>query len=190
MTDERDEMDESMDESMNESMNESVAKAARLMRTEIPVRSAWRDALLSRIESDGEVSRRSRRWTIPPVVAIAAGVLLVLLGAAGATLVSRASSRSTAATLLSSATPMVRFVYVAPGATRVSVVGDFNQWNPTAVPLRRLNDGTWIADVPLMPGRYAYAFVVDGKLEADPNAPRAADSDFGVANSILMVRGS
>jgi hypothetical protein len=31
--------------------------------------------------------------------------------------------------------------------------------------------------------------VVDGKIEADPNAPRATGDDFGVVNSILMVRG-
>jgi 1,4-alpha-glucan branching enzyme len=81
-------------------------------------------------------------------------------------------------------------VFVAPSAGNVSVVGDFNQWNPSAIPLRRLSDGTWIADVPLAPGRYAYAFVVDGRLEPDPSAPRAADGDFGVANSIIMIRGS
>jgi 1,4-alpha-glucan branching enzyme len=82
----------------------------------------------------------------------------------------------------------VRFVYVAPGATSVSLVGDFNQWNPTAKPLRRLGDGTWITDVPLPPGRYAYAFVVDGKVVVDPAAPRAT-GEFG-ENSVVMVRGS
>ena len=56
------------------------------------------------------------------------------------------------------------------------------------MPLHRLNDGTWIIDVPLVAGRYAYAFVVDGRIEVDPTAPRAG-GDFG-ENSILMVRGS
>ena len=182
MTDKRDVVDDAM--------NESAAMAARILRGEVPVRTEWRDALLSRIESDSRLDRRPPGWTIRPAMAIAAGLLLVLLGAAGATLVSRATNRPGVAALLPSGKPLVRFVYVAPAAAHVSVVGDFNQWNPSAVPLRRLNDGTWIADVPLTPGRYAYAFVVDGKLESDPTAPRAADSDFGVANSIVMVRGS
>ena len=76
----------------------------------------------------------------------------------------------------------------APNARSVSVVGDFNHWDANATPLRKLSDGTWIIDVPIDPGRYAYAFVVDGKIEVDPSAPRA-DGEFG-ANSILMVRGS
>jgi hypothetical protein len=175
---ERDERDE---------INESASAAARMLRAEVPVRAAWREALLSRIELDERMSRRG--WTIHPALAIAASVMLILAGAVGATLIAR-TSKSPVAVAASAGTSSVRFVYVAPGAAHVSVVGDFNQWNPSTVPLRKLNDGTWIADVPLTPGRYAYAFVVDGKLEADPTAPRATDSDFGVANSIVMVRGS
>jgi hypothetical protein len=174
----------------DDAMNESAEQAARVLRADVPVRAEWRTALLSRIESDSLPASRAKGWTIRPTMAIAASVLLVMIGAAGALVTSRSLNRSEVAVIPQSAKPVVRFVYVAPNATHVSVVGDFNQWNPTAVPLRRLSDGTWIADVPLVPGRYAYAFVVDGKLEADPTAPRATDSDFGVANSIVMVRGS
>jgi hypothetical protein len=177
-------------EDIDDALNESAAAAARLLRAEVPVRAAWRAELLSRIDADDRFARRADIWTIRPLLAIAASVLLVFLGAAGATLLSRAPRPAAVVAARPAATPLVRFVYVAPGASHVSVVGDFNQWNPAAVPLRRLNDGTWIADVPLVPGRYAYAFVVDGKLETDPTAPRAADSDFGVANSIVLVRGS
>jgi hypothetical protein len=178
------------DEMEGDGMNESAERAARLLRADVPVRAEWRSALLTRIEADSPLDRRPKGWTFRPAMAIAASVLLVVIGAAGALLMSRSLNSPDVAAVPQSAKPVVRFVYVAPGAAHVSVVGDFNQWNPTAVPLRRLSDGTWIADVPLVPGRYAYAFVVDGKLEADPTAPRATDSDFGVANSIVMVRGS
>ena len=83
------------------------------------------------------------------------------------------------------------FAVWAPNAEEVSVVGDFNHWNPRAVPLKRSADGTtWEAEVLLPPGRYAYAYFVDGVLARDPRAPQVRDDDFGSPNSILMVKGS
>lgn len=85
----------------------------------------------------------------------------------------------------------VRFTFLAPSASAVTIVGDFNHWNPTAVPLRRSADGKmWEVEIPLPPGRYAYAFLVDGVLARDPAAPQARDDDFGSSNSVLMVKGS
>jgi hypothetical protein len=172
----------------DDGMNDSAAAAARMLRTDVPVRPEWREALLARVEADSRRSAEPRVWRLRPVVAIAAGVVLILLGAAGARLLPDGPGARLSGAVVAPAA--VRFVFVAPSAGNVSVVGDFNQWNPSAIPLRRLSDGTWIADVPLAPGRYAYAFVVDGRLEPDPSAPRAADGDFGVANSIIMIRGS
>jgi 1,4-alpha-glucan branching enzyme len=84
----------------------------------------------------------------------------------------------------------VRFLLVARNAGRVSVVGDFNGWNPGSTPMRRANDGqSWIAEVPLAPGRHVYAFVVDGDVVTDPAAPVAAEEDFGVRNSVVLVSG-
>jgi hypothetical protein len=39
----------------------------------------------------------------------------------------------------------------------------------------------------LAPGRYEYQLVVDGKWIADPSAQQRSDSEFGAANSVLMV---
>jgi hypothetical protein len=39
----------------------------------------------------------------------------------------------------------------------------------------------------LAPGRYEYQLVVDGKLIADPTAQRSAKSEFGEANSVMIV---
>ena len=163
-----------------------LARSVEALREEVNVRPAWRAELLARIDAD---RGRSTRLHIRPSLAIAAGLALLVAGAAIGW-VARPSSVATVAAIPVSAPPAanVRFVFVSPKAGRVSVVGDFNQWNPTAMPLHRLNDGTWIIDVPLVAGRYAYAFVVDGRIEVDPTAPRAG-GDFG-ENSILMVRGS
>jgi 1,4-alpha-glucan branching enzyme len=70
----------------------------------------------------------------------------------------------------------------------VSVVGNFNGWNPTAAPMQRIDGGdAWVRDVVLESGRHVYAFVVDGAIHVDPSAPRAAEDDFGVPSSAIVV---
>lgn len=84
----------------------------------------------------------------------------------------------------------VKFVFVAPQAGRVSVVGDFNGWDSTKTPMVRApNGGVWTVDLPLSAGRHLYSFVVDGSWSADPSAPLAPDDGFGHANSVKVVRG-
>jgi Glycogen recognition site of AMP-activated protein kinase len=84
----------------------------------------------------------------------------------------------------------VRFVLVAPGAHRVSVLGDFNHWSAAATPLV-LTPGassTWVTSVRLEPGRHVYAFMVDGtRWAVDPTAPRSLDDDFGHPSTVLTV---
>lgn len=83
----------------------------------------------------------------------------------------------------------VSFVCVAPKAEQVSVVGDFNDWNPQAHPLERSGrQGAWSGLLWLPPGVYEYAFVIDGKLRsADDARPTGPPDDFGVSNSVLIV---
>jgi hypothetical protein len=86
----------------------------------------------------------------------------------------------------------VKFVLVAPQAARVSLVGDFNSWDPAATPMERTpTGGTWSVVVPLSAGRHEYAFVVDGKQWLpDPSAPLAPVDGLGAPNSVVLVRGS
>ena len=74
-------------------------------------------------------------------------------------------------------------------ASQVMVVGDFNDWDPAATPLRPGNEGgTWTVELRLPPGRYRYTFLVDGRRWVpDPAEPRAADDDFGAPTSVLTV---
>ena len=83
----------------------------------------------------------------------------------------------------------VQFVLVAPAASRVAIVGDFNDWNASVTPLRQESRaGLWSVVVPLAFGRHQYAFVVDGKRWiADPSAARAGDDDFGTPSSVITV---
>ena len=87
---------------------------------------------------------------------------------------------------------VMTFVFVTPNATRVSVVGDFNQWNADATPMRRIeNSNAWTVTVPLSAGRHLYSFLAVGadgeKWLADPNAPAAPDDGFGQRNSVIIV---
>lgn len=80
----------------------------------------------------------------------------------------------------------VLFVMPAPNAKSVAVVGNFNNWSPT--PLSDPDgDGIWTARIPLPPGRYEYAFVVDGHWWGqDPLADDYVRS-FGQYNSVRYV---
>lgn len=84
----------------------------------------------------------------------------------------------------------VSMVFDLANARSVSVVGDFNGWDPAATPMQRIGGtGPWSATVLAKPGRHTYAFLVDGTtLVADPLAPKAGNSDFGGDASVLMVR--
>jgi hypothetical protein len=86
---------------------------------------------------------------------------------------------------------VTRFMIVAPQAREVSLVGDFNDWDQRATPLVKLTgQGVWTVEVPLQPGRYSYAFLVDGqRWLPDPAAPRAVGDDFGRPSSVVTVRG-
>jgi hypothetical protein len=84
---------------------------------------------------------------------------------------------------------VVRFRLVAEGAHRVTVVGDFNDWDSRATPLRPAGaGGAWSVAVPIAPGRYSYAFVIDGVTwKADPAALPAPGDDYGRPSSLLLV---
>lgn len=142
-------------------------------------------------------ARRPRELQISPLgaLALAAALVVMISGTAvvaswrrsGAEQGAGASAAGTAA--VASGVSQVQFVLVMPSARSVALVGDFNDWNPTGLELQRApSDGVWSITLPLAPGRYRYCFVIDGaRWQADPNAPRAVEDDFGRPNSILTV---
>jgi hypothetical protein len=82
-----------------------------------------------------------------------------------------------------------QFVFENPQAKRVSVVGDFNTWNPkSAVMVRSSDGGTWSAIISIAPGRHIYGFMVDDSLfTLDPRAPKVRDADLGTDGSVVIV---
>ena len=77
---------------------------------------------------------------------------------------------------------------LVPTASKVAVVGDFNDWDASRGAMQRLTaDGLWSVTVPLRVGRHEYQFVVDDTLRIpDPTMPQA-NSDFGASNSVITV---
>lgn len=75
----------------------------------------------------------------------------------------------------------------APDAAVVWVAGDFNQWSPEAHVLSRQDGGWWSISLPLAPGSYEYAYVVDGEWITPPEAVLTVDDGFGGRNGLLEV---
>lgn len=82
----------------------------------------------------------------------------------------------------------VQFSLEAPDASRVDLVGDFNEWAPT-IALEDLDgDGVWTATVPLQTGVHEYMFVLDGAdWVGDPSAELHVDDGFGQENSVVAI---
>jgi hypothetical protein len=178
--------------------HEGLEDALAALRASVSVRPEWREQVLDQIDTLHRPAGRGdgrRRWSISPPTAIAAALAFTALGAAGTAGVLTMRGEPTTPPPAAARSPpsSVRFALVAPGASRVSLVGDFNRWDASATPMRQLGDGRlWIVEVPLPPGRHVYAFVVDGDVTPDPSAPRAGEEDFGVPSSVVLVgnRGS
>lgn len=84
---------------------------------------------------------------------------------------------------------LVRLMFDAPTARRVSVAGDFNQWGaqPTAL-ARDPRSQRWSVTLALRAGEHRYAFVVDEtRWVPDPHADRSARGDDGKLYSLLNV---
>lgn len=81
----------------------------------------------------------------------------------------------------------VNFVCIAPRAQSVMLVGDFNDWDPTAHPLWQRPDGAWFLQVSLRHGHHHYQFLVDGELTLDPKAHGVARNRNGEKVSLVSV---
>ncbi|MBE0543597.1 MAG: isoamylase early set domain-containing protein [Verrucomicrobia bacterium] len=81
----------------------------------------------------------------------------------------------------------VNFVCISPQARSVCLVGDFNQWNPAAHPMKQMPDRAWFLTMELKHGHHRYAFLVDGQLTLDPHAQGITRNDKGERVSLIPV---
>ena len=81
----------------------------------------------------------------------------------------------------------VNFICHATEARAVSLIGDFNQWDPSVHPMNRMPDRSWMTTVELKHGHHCYAFLVDGVLVLDPSAQGVTRNEKGERVSLLPV---
>jgi 1,4-alpha-glucan branching enzyme len=79
------------------------------------------------------------------------------------------------------------FSCIAPFAKQVSVVGDFNHWNPFANPMLRMPDGGWVLSLPLHHGHHQYYYLIDGRPALDPRSVGTVQNEQGEAVSLIAV---
>ncbi len=81
-----------------------------------------------------------------------------------------------------------QFLFHDPGASRVQIVGNFNNWAQSEdYYMQRREDGTWSKEIILAPGVYQYKFLVDDEWMEDKNNPNVIEDPFGGRNSIIEV---
>jgi hypothetical protein len=181
---------------------------AREARRPVVVDPAARERVMAAVRSEPVPQRRSNVWgrllrprafTLSPVGGALLAAGLVGIGVLSGTILSNRGGQSTVGyprdavasrppVSASTTDTVVRFIYLAPKADKVFLVGDFNGWDTTKTPLARGSDGSWTVTIPLSAGRHLYGFVVDGSWNTDPHAPLAPDDGFGHTNSVKLVR--
>lgn len=74
-------------------------------------------------------------------------------------------------------------------AESVSLVGDFNNWDPEAESLTRRKDGTFSTTISLESGRsYRFRYLLDEeRWENDWEADTYVPNDFGSEDSVITV---
>lgn len=83
---------------------------------------------------------------------------------------------------------LVPFTLAAPDAESVSLVGNFNNWDPDAGKMSKVN-GIWEIKLELKKGQvYTYNYIIDGvEWITDPNSLLNVDDGFGGESSILKL---
>ena len=81
----------------------------------------------------------------------------------------------------------ITFSFNAPRAGKVSLVGEFNNWDPAKHPMKCDEKGLWTKTVMLVPGTYEYKFLMDAKWMLDTQNDRSCQNSFGTLNSLITV---
>lgn len=175
--------------------------ATSLRREQMMLAAGFDERVMGEVRvASRETGRRGLwRWMLRPrtVSVSPLGALALAAGLAGVVALAARQDEASVATVMerprvaiapAAAQQMTSFFFNADSASRVTIVGDFNDWDAEASPLQQMGKGVWTITIPLAPGRYQYTFVVDGTTwVADPVAPRTLEDDFGQPNSIITV---
>jgi len=81
----------------------------------------------------------------------------------------------------------VRFSLKSPNAKEVFLVGDFNNWDTRANPMKLDEDGLWKIRLLIPPGRYEFKLLVDGKWREGTKEEQTVPNCFGTLNNVMIV---
>ncbi len=75
------------------------------------------------------------------------------------------------------------------GAETVTIVGDFNKWNVTQTPMRKLKNGSFTLTLELPCDReFNFRYLIDAnRWENDWFADKYVPNDFGEENSVIAL---
>ena len=166
------------------------------------VRDAKRPGVWARLRRRRPITGRPIRWALAAALLVAAAVAAGRVGGnptrglpdrASAAVMHESGNRHRAARQVDERRERdVQFVLVAPTARKVTVVGDFNDWDSAhaAFQAEHRGGGVWAVTAAVPVGHHRYAFVVDDSVwMTDPAASRALDNDYGMPISALVVGG-
>ncbi|MFZ2488608.1 MAG: isoamylase early set domain-containing protein [Anaerolineae bacterium] len=84
-----------------------------------------------------------------------------------------------------------RLTFVLPEliwADSVFVVGDFNAWNKTALPMQQDANGRWKASIMVEPGEtHQFRYLCDGDWINDNQADAYYANEYGGHNSVVFT---
>ncbi len=74
-------------------------------------------------------------------------------------------------------------------AKKVTVVGEFNDWSISALPMKKLKDGSFKVTQDLSVGNeYQFRYLIDGKVwENDSSADKYVGNGFSEENSVVVL---
>jgi hypothetical protein len=181
-----------------------VARVAPTLREPVTLGSAFESRVMDAVRrerqsgtrrgSEGRWWTRRRPFALSPLGGFALAASFAGIVAMGTLATTRAypgvAIAGGGASAAHDTLHLVRLVYVDSTASSVAVAGDFNGWSRTATQLERRGPaGVWAVSLPVRPGRYEYAFIVNSSRWApDPLADHRAD-EFGAGASVMTVGG-
>jgi len=80
-----------------------------------------------------------------------------------------------------------RFFFMSRSAKRVFLAGNFNNWNPFNLRMKRVNADTFVIDIVLHPDTYYYYFVVDNRIFNDKTSTDVLYNQTGQKCNVIKI---
>ena len=78
---------------------------------------------------------------------------------------------------------------IGKSASSVNLAGDFNNWDITSIPMKKLKGGEYTVSIDLQKGcEYQFKYLIDGKSWLnDRDADKHVSNEFLTENSVIVL---